>query len=155
MEACNIEGVYIERLKVIPDERGRLMEIMRSDSPMFERFGQVYMTTAYPGVVKGWHFHHKQADNMTVVRGMMKIVLYDDRGNSPTKYTVEEFFVGVHNPILLHIPAYVIHGFKCISTEEAIVINIPTEKYDYNKPDEYRIDPYNNLVPYKWDREDG
>jgi len=59
-----IEGVIIKKLKVIPDERGRLMEILRADDEMFERFGQVYLTTAYPGAVKGWHYHRKQSDNM-------------------------------------------------------------------------------------------
>lgn len=78
-----IEGVVVKKLRVIPDERGRLMEILRSDDEMFKSFGQVYMTTAYPGVVKGWHYHKKQQDNMAVLRGMMKIVLYDGRGRTP------------------------------------------------------------------------
>ena len=48
-----IEGVKVKKLKVIPDERGRLMEILRNDDECYEKFGQVYMTTNYPGVVKG------------------------------------------------------------------------------------------------------
>lgn len=67
-----IEGVKIKRLKVIPDARGRLMEILRSDDELFVKFGQVYMTAAYPGVVKGWHYHKKQTDNFAVIKGMMK-----------------------------------------------------------------------------------
>src|SRR5512133_3233174 len=116
-----IDGVMVKRLTVIADERGRLMEILRADDEMFSGFGQVYMTTAYPGVVKGWHYHKRQSDNMAVVRGMMKIVLYDSREGSKTAGEVDEFFAGVHNPILLHIPPFVFHGFKCISPEEAIV----------------------------------
>ena len=85
-----IEGVVVKNLRVIPDERGRLMEILRSDDPMFKAFGQVYMTTAYPGVVKGWHYHKKQEDNMAVLRGMMKIVLYDARSGSSTFGQVDE-----------------------------------------------------------------
>ena len=77
-----IDGVLVKKIKVIPDERGRLMEILRADDKAFEKFGQVYMTTAYPGVVKGLHYHKKQADNMAVVRGMMKIVLYDGANNA-------------------------------------------------------------------------
>lgn len=150
-----IKGVLVKKLRVIPDERGRLMEILRSDDEMFSRFGQVYMTTAYPGVVKGWHYHKRQSDNMAVVRGMMKIVLYDSRDNSPTKGEVNEFFAGEHNPILVHIPPLVFHGFKCISAEEAIVINTPTEKYDYQEPDEFRADPHTSDIPYDWDRRDG
>ena len=150
-----IDGVKIKQLKVIPDERGRLMEILRADDEMFLGFGQVYMTTAYPGVVKGWHYHKKQHDNMAVVKGMMKIVLYDGRPNSPTHGDVNEFFAGQYNPILIHIPPYVYHGFKCVSREEAIVVNTPTEVYEYTDPDEFRVDPHKNDIPYSWERKDG
>jgi len=151
-----IDGVKVKKLRVIPDERGRLSEILRSDDPeFFIKFGQVYITTAYPGVVKAWHYHKKQWDNMAVIHGMMKIVLYDPRENSPTKGEINEFFAGIHNPILIQIPPMVYHGFKCISEYEAIVINCPTELYNYENPDEYRIDPHNNDIPYDWSRRDG
>ena len=87
-----IEGVRVKKLKVIPDERGRLMEMLRADDDLFVKFGQVYMTTAYPGVVKGWHYHKKQIDNMVVIKGMMKVVLYDSRKDSKTRGEVNEFF---------------------------------------------------------------
>jgi dTDP-4-dehydrorhamnose 3,5-epimerase len=150
-----IEGVLIKKLKVIADERGRLMEMLRADDEMFTCFGQVYMTTAYPGAVKGWHYHKKQSDNMAVVRGMMKIVLYDSREGSKTFGEVNEFFAGVHNPILVHIPPLVFHGFKCISQEEAIVVNTPTDNYNYREPDEFRVHPHNSDIPYDWQRKDG
>jgi dTDP-4-dehydrorhamnose 3,5-epimerase len=150
-----IEGVKLKDLKVIPDERGRLMEILRADDELFEKFGQVYMTTAYPGVVKAWHYHKKQVDNMTVVRGMMKIALYDTREDSPTRGEVNEFFLGEHNPKLLQIPKLVYHGFKCIGAEEAVVINVPTETYNYERPDEYRLDPHRNEIPYDWGLKEG
>jgi len=150
-----IEGVGVKKLKVIPDERGRLMEILRVDDELFREFGQVYMTTGYPGAVKAWHYHKKQFDNMAVVKGMMKIVLYDGRKDSPTYGEINEFFVGEHNPVLLHIPPHVYHGFKCISLEEAVVINTPTHPYNYREPDEFRLHPHDNDIPYEWDRKDG
>lgn len=150
-----IEGVIVKKLRVIPDERGRLMEILRRDDEIFREFGQVYMTTAYPGVVKGWHYHKKQYDNMAVVKGMMKIVLYDSREDSGTYGEVNEIFAGEHNPVLVHIPPYVYHGFKCVSVEEAIVVNTPTEVYDYDDPDEFRVDPHDNDIPYDWNRKEG
>lgn len=150
-----IADVMIKKLKVIPDERGRLMEILRCDDEMFRNFGQVYMTTAYPGVVKGWHYHKKQFDNMSVIKGMMKIVLYDGRDASATQGEVNEIFAGEHNPVLVHIPPYVYHGFKCISTEEALVVNVPTEPYDYHEPDEFRLPPHDGSIPYQWERKDG
>jgi len=150
-----IHGVKVKQLKFIADERGKLMEVLRSDDPEFSKFGQVYMTTAYPGVVKGWHYHKIQTDNMAAVKGMFKLVLFDSRQDSPTHKEVNEFFMGEFNPILVQIPNMVIHGFKCISESEGIVINCPTEAYNRQNPDEYRTDPHSNDIPYKWQRKDG
>ncbi|MBM3200232.1 dTDP-4-dehydrorhamnose 3,5-epimerase [Candidatus Woesearchaeota archaeon] len=150
-----IHGVEVKELMSIPDERGRLMEVMRCDEKFFNKFGQVYITTAYPGVVKGWHYHKQQEDNMTVIKGMMKIVLYDGRKNSPTFGQVNEFFLGVHSPYLVKIPALVLHGFKCISEEESIVINVTSEPYNRKSPDEFRVHPHKNQIPYDWNRKDG
>lgn len=150
-----IDGVKIKRLKVIPDQRGRLMEILRSDDDIFTKFGQVYMTTAYPGVVKAWHYHKTQSDNVAVVHGTAQIALYDAREGSPTHREVNVFYAGVHNPILLHIPPLVYHGFKNIGTEEILIINTVTEPYRYDQPDEYRVDPYDNDIPHDWRARDG
>jgi len=150
-----IEGVRLKELKPVPDERGRVMEILRADDELFEKFGQVYMTTAYPGVVKAWHYHKLQTDNMTVIKGMMKVVLYDARKDSPTKGEVNEFFLGEHNFKLIQIPKMVYHGFKCMGQEEAIVINVPTQPYNHAHPDEYRVDPYQNEIPYDWRLKEG
>ncbi|MEI7728323.1 MAG: dTDP-4-dehydrorhamnose 3,5-epimerase family protein [Verrucomicrobiota bacterium] len=145
-----IEGVVVKNLKVIADERGRLMEILRCDDPDFVKFGQVYITTAYPGVVKAWHYHKQQIDNFAVVKGMIKLVLCDYREAGPTYKMVNEFFLGEHNPILVKIPNGVVHGFKGIGETEAIIVNTCTELYDYKAPDEYRIPPFENDIPYDW-----
>jgi len=145
-----IEGVKVKKLKVIPDDRGRLMEILRCDDVMFQKFGQVYMTTAYPGIVKAWHYHKIQTDNFTCVSGRMKFVLYDARKESPTNGNIDEFIIYLEDPKLVQIPPYVYHGFKCISEEEAIVINTITEPYNRENPDEYREDAYKNNIPYDW-----
>ena len=146
-----IEGVVLKPLRVIPDERGRLMEILRCDEPLFEKFGQVYMTTTYPGVIKAWHFHKKQDDNAAVVKGMLKIVLYDDREGSKTRGELTEFFLGEHNPALLHIPKGIYHGWKCIGLGEAIVVNCVTEPYNHDDPDEFRLPFDTDKIPYDWD----
>jgi dTDP-4-dehydrorhamnose 3,5-epimerase len=146
-----IEGVVFKKLRVIPDERGRLMEIFRNDDPEFRQFGQVYMTTNYPGVVKGWHYHNKQWDNVACVKGMIKLVLYDRRKESPTFGEIAEFFIGEHQPALITIPPEVCHGWKCISDVESLVVNVPSEVYNYEQPDENRL-PYNTPeIPYNWD----
>jgi dTDP-4-dehydrorhamnose 3,5-epimerase len=150
-----IDGVVTKKLTVRADERGRLMEMLRSDDEFFSEFGQVYLTSAYPGVVKAWHYHEHQVDHFTCVRGMMKVVLFDDRIDSPTRGAVNEFFIGDHNPMLVRIPAGVYHGFKCISEHEALIINVPTAVYRYDQPDEFRRDAHDPEIPYDWARRDG
>ena len=150
-----IEGVKTKKLRVIPDERGRLMEILRQDDSLYSKFGQVYMTTTYPGVVKAWHKHEKQADNIVCIQGTIKLALYDPREGFKTFKETNQFYIGIHNPMLIQIPAGVYHGWMCVSQEEAIMVNIPTEAYDYKNPDEQRLDPHENDIPYEWRRKDG
>ncbi|NQT46229.1 MAG: dTDP-4-dehydrorhamnose 3,5-epimerase family protein [Candidatus Omnitrophica bacterium] len=147
-----IEGVRVKNLKIIPDDRGRLMEILRDDDEVFVKFGQVYMTTAFPGIVKAWHYHKKQTDNFTCVKGRIRLVLYDARKDSSTYGEIGEFDLSLDDPILVQIPNMVYHGFKCISDEEAMVINTPTRSYDHKDPDEYRIDPCDKDIAYDWSR---
>lgn len=147
-----IKDVNVKKLKIVPDDRGRLMEILRSDDKAYKGFGQVYMTTAYPGVVKAWHWHAKQEDNFTCVQGKMRLALYDAREGSPTRGEINEFVVGPDDPMLITIPKMVYHGFKCVGDCEAIVINTVTLPYDHKQPDEYRIDPYDNDIKYDWKR---
>ena len=150
-----IQGVKTRQLKRIPDERGYLMEMFRSDWPEFEEFGQTYITAVYPGVVKGWHYHKLQDDNFICVSGMAKVVLYDGRKDSATFGEINEFFIGVLNPMLVQIPKGVYHGFKGISEELTLIVNIPTRTYNYSDPDEFRLPAHTNEIPYDWNRNDG
>ncbi|HXG87104.1 MAG TPA: dTDP-4-dehydrorhamnose 3,5-epimerase family protein [Vicinamibacterales bacterium] len=150
-----IDGVKVKSLRVIPDERGWLMEILRADeTDLFTKFGQVYISATYPGVVKAWHYHRVQTDNFVCMTGMVKLVLIDTREGSPTKGAVNEFFLGHEQRQLVQVPALVYHGWKCISPEMATVLNLPTEPYSYDQPDEYRLEPHGTL-PYDWTRQDG
>ena len=150
-----IDGVKVRTLRHIPDERGYLMEMLRSDWEEYEKFGQVYITAVYPGVVKGWHYHRIQTDHFICVHGMAKVVLYDGREGSPTHGEVNEFFMGQQNPVLLKIPPGVMHGFKGISPEMTLIVNVPTELYNYDQPDEYRLPAHTDEIPYDWSRKDG
>ena len=149
-----IHGVTVKDLKVIPDERGYVMEMLRADDPEFTRFGQAYVSATYPAVVKAWHYHKVQVDHFVCVAGMVKLVLIDTRDGSPTRGCVNEFFLGVQRPQRVKVPNLVYHGWKCISDGLALVINIPTIPYDYARPDEFRIEPHGTL-PYDWARKDG
>lgn len=150
-----IDGVKMRRLPAIPDERGVLTEILRSDDPEYPHFGQVYMTTTYPGAVKAWHFHAEQTDMICCVAGEIKLALYDDRDGSPTRGLVNEIFLGDSNRLLVKVPKGVYHGWKCVGDRAALIVNVPDRVYRYDAPDEQRLDPHENEIPYDWRRRDG
>ena len=145
-----IAGSSVRPLAVHPDERGRLFEILRSDDPDFVQFGQVYLTTAHPGVVKAWHRHQKQTDFFCLIREQARFALYDDRPDSPTVGQVDEILCDERTPQLIVIPNRVWHGFKNIGAGEVMCINCPTEPYNAAVPDEDRLDPFHDSIPYDW-----
>ncbi len=143
-----IEGIYVRPLRRIPDERGTIMHMLRADDPHFKQFGEIYFSTVYPGVIKGWHIHTRMTLNYAVIYGMIKLVLYDDREGSPTKGEVLELFLGQDNYCLVTIPPMVWNGFKGIGVEEAIVANCSTIPHD---PGEIELkNPFENNIPYDW-----
>lgn len=149
-----IEGVVVKKLKPITDDRGLLMEILRSDDSIFDRFGQCYITVVRPGIVKGWHYHKKQDDHFCCLKGVAKVVLYDGREKSKTYQEVNEFILSLETPLLVKIPPYVFHGFTAVGEEDAMILNVPTELYHYSEPDEYRESPFSAKIPYDWGRVD-
>ena len=109
------------KLKIIPDERGEIMHMLKSSDGHFSKFGEIYFATAYPGVIKGWHLHKTQEQNYCVLKGMIKLVIYDPRKDSPTYNKVQEIFLGEKNYSLVKIPPGLINGWKCIGNEKAIL----------------------------------
>ena len=146
-----IEGVTLKILNPILDERGYLQECFRSDWPVFKKFGQAYITAAFPNVVKAWHMHKIQTDNMVCVYGNAKLVLCDNRKESSTYRKINEFFFGEKNPLLVSVPPYIWHGFKAIGSKRIIVLNCPTELYNYDNPDEYRLAYDTEEIDYNWE----
>lgn len=148
-----IDGVAVRPLRRIPDERGTVMHMLRADDPHFERFGEIYFSTVYPGVVKGWHRHQRMTLNYAVVHGTVKLVLYDDRAGSKTRGELMELFVGDANYALVTVPPMVWNGFKGIATAPAIVANCATIPHDPTEIE--RLDPATPTIPYRWDARHG
>lgn len=149
-----IAGFAVKELNVIPDDRGRLFEVLRRDEPLFSAFGQAYVTTTMPGVVKAWHRHRLQTDHFCCLVGMIKLVLLDDRPGSPSEGRVEQVWLGEHKPRLVVVPPGVWHGWTCTSDREAMILNLASEPYDHTAPDEERLPPH-GVLPYDWQRRDG
>jgi dTDP-4-dehydrorhamnose 3,5-epimerase len=143
-----IAGVTITPLRRIPDERGAVMHMLRDDSEVFERFGEIYFSLVYPGVIKGWHRHREMTLNYAVPVGMIKLVCFDDRPDSPTRGNLLEAHVGELNYVLVTIPPLVWNGFKGEGTTSALVANCGTV---HHSPDEIeRLDPFSDHVGYDW-----
>lgn len=148
-----IEGLAVHPLQQIPDERGKVMHMLRSDDPWFQKFGEIYFSVAYPGAIKAWHLHKKMTLNYAVVSGMIKLVVFDDREGSQTRGKLQEIFTGEDNYCLVTIPPFVWNGFKAIGVKPAIVANCATEPHD---PEEIvRMDPFTDRVPYRWELRNG
>ena len=144
-----IKNLIITPLKKIPDERGSIMHMLRSDAPHFIKFGEIYFSTAYPGVIKGWHEHTKQIQNYAVISGMIKLVLFDNRKDSDTYEELQELFIGDENYCLVTIPTGIIMGYKCISQTECILANCSTLSHDPKEMKSY--DPLNfEKIKYDW-----
>ncbi len=144
-----IDGVLIHPLRQISDERGKILHMLKSTDPHFEQFGEIYFSMVYPGIVKGWHRHSRMTLNYAGVIGMIKLVLYDDRPNSPTRSQFQEIFIGESNYCLVKIPPMVWNGFKGIGTTPAIVANCATIPHDPAEME--RLDPHSDRIPYNWD----
>ncbi|MGO8807704.1 MAG: dTDP-4-dehydrorhamnose 3,5-epimerase family protein [Candidatus Bathyarchaeia archaeon] len=148
-----IDGVIVKQLTKIPDERGCIFHMLRCDDELFEKFGEIYFSTAYPGIIKGWHLHKEMILNYAVIRGMIKLVLYDDRKKSATKGNLMELFIGEQNYCLVKIPPGIWNGFKCISLEPAVVANCASIPHDTEEIE--RISPFSDKIPYNWSLKHG
>ncbi|OYT72664.1 MAG: dTDP-4-dehydrorhamnose 3,5-epimerase [Chloracidobacterium sp. CP2_5A] len=148
-----IEGVAVRPLRQIPDERGKIMHMLRADAPHFERFGEIYFSCVYPGAIKAWHIHKAMTLNYAVIVGRIKLVLYDDREGSPTRGELMELFVGDGNYALITVPPLVWNGFKGVGTETAIVANCATLPHDPAEIE--RMEPFTDRIPYRWDIKHG
>ena len=143
-----VEGVQIVPLLQIPDERGKVMRMLRHTDPQFREFGEVYFSVVLPGAIKGWHLHRRMTINYAVPYGRIKLVLYDSRSDSPTKGELMELFIGEQNYCLVQIPPGITNGYKAYGDKMAILANCATMPHDRNEL--IYIDPFNNDIPYDW-----
>jgi len=143
-----IEGVQVIPLRRIPDERGTIYHMLKRTDPHFIEFGEIYFSTIYPGVVKGWHKHREMTLNYACVFGRVKLALYDEREGSPTRGTLMEVFLGPDNYSLVVIPPDVWNGHKGMSDPFAMIANCCTHPHDPARS--VRLDPFDNPIPYDW-----
>ncbi|MFH1412736.1 MAG: dTDP-4-dehydrorhamnose 3,5-epimerase family protein [bacterium] len=132
-----INGVIIKNLEKYSDHRGWLSEIYRSDELDYIP-AMAYVSVTKPGVIRGPHEHKEQSDCFVFMGpGEFELYLWDRRDYSPTNGEHVKITAGENKPIMVIVPPGVIHGYKCISENEAYCINFPNRLYKgKNKEDE-------------------
>ncbi len=143
-----IQGIVVSPRRVIADDRGKVLHHLKATDPEFEKFGEIYFSTIYPGVVKGWHLHREMIINYAVPHGMIKLVCYDDRDGSPTKGEFNEFYLGTDHHVLVKVPPFIWNGFTCVGNTPAIVANCASIPHDPQEIE--RLDPHHSHIKYDW-----
>jgi dTDP-4-dehydrorhamnose 3,5-epimerase len=143
-----ISGVTVAGLKRFPDKRGVVMPIMKATDPAFTGFAEVYCSSIYPGKVKGWHMSENTTVHYVVVKGMIRLVLYDERTHSETRGVIQEIHIGEHNYVRVSIPPGIWRGFQCLGNETALLCDVIDTPPDENIG--HRMDCEDSHIPYAW-----
>jgi dTDP-4-dehydrorhamnose 3,5-epimerase len=146
----SIHQVLIVPLRKIGNQRGHLMEVQCQHDSHHPGFGQAYITATLPGVVKAWYRHHRQIDQIAIVKGKVIVVLYDTRDTSPTQEILQEILLDEGSPKLVQIPPGIWHGFKALAEEPSLLLHLNTIPFDFANPDEDRLAPDHPSIPYCW-----
>ena len=143
-----IEGVKITKLKQLVDERGKIMHMLRNDSPIFDKFGEIYFSTINPGYIKAWHLHKEATLNYVCIKGKVNLVLYDDRNKSKSAGVYQNFLLSPNHYLLITIPPYIWNGFKGLDSSESIIANCLD--LPHNEKEMVRKDPNDKYFKYDW-----
>lgn len=145
-----IDGVVIEPLKQIIDERGKVLHMLRADSPLFTRFGEIYFSVVNPGIVKAWKKHLRMTQHLAVPVGKIKVIIYDNRKNSPTFGKIDILEIGEDNYYLVKIPPMLWYGFQGLSVIPALIANCTDIPHDPEESE--RLDVFDKKIPYNWNQ---
>ena len=142
-----IDGVRVHEVVHVPKNAGFLTEVVRGEWLDNARIDQVFQVVLDAGAISAWHAHEFTTDRIFVSHGMMRIVLYDNRADSPTRGLVNEFRFGTVRPALVVVPPRVWHGLHNTSPGTSIVLNLVDQAYDYENPDHWRIPHGDPRIP--------
>ena len=143
-----IHDVKITPLKILSDSRGSVMHMMRNDSKVFESFGEIYFSTIFKDSIKAWHLHKESTLNYVCIKGAVKLVLFDERPESPTKGKYQEINLSPKNYFLVTIPPNIWNGFKGLHEPESIIANCLS--LPHNEKEMVRKNHSDQKFNYKW-----
>lgn len=144
----SIDGVTLRALKTFADHRGKLLTMVREDTPGFTRFAEAYFSCINAGVTKGWKLHREMTQLISCPVGMVKVVLFDGREAAATRGQVMECELGAANYQLLRIPPGVWYAIRAVSPEQAMIANVTDMVHDNQEVRELPLDTAE--IPYRW-----
>jgi dTDP-4-dehydrorhamnose 3,5-epimerase len=146
-----IAGVDLYPLHVIADHRGAVLHMLRADSPAFDLFGEIYFSEAVPGAVKAWKRHRRMTQRFAVPVGRMRLVIYDDRGNSSTKGRCQLIELGRPDAyVLVVVPPLLWYGFAAMGDGSALMANCANLPHDPTESEHLDLASAVGRIPYVW-----
>lgn len=143
-----IQGVKIIKKKVLSDDRGKILHMLKKTDKEFIKFGEIYFSFVFPKKIKAWHIHKKMTLNYVAIFGRIKLVLFDDRKNSKSNGVIEEILLSNKNHFLISIPPKIWNGFCSANNKLAILANCSNIPHD--KKEILRINYNDPKIPYNW-----
>ncbi len=144
--AAAIEGVWTNALKKRRSDNGFFMEVARFTDGGFENLPvpfelrQLSVSRAEPGRVNAFHIHPNEPQNelWTVLEGQLKVWLIDLRAGSVTEGNRRAVILSGEEPVQLHIPAGVAHGYQA-GPAGALLLYGMDQQFNLDKPNEGRL----------------
>jgi len=147
-----INGVVHKEVRNVIKDNGYLTEMFRPEWFENTAIGQVFRVSLQPGAISAWHVHEETTDRLSIILGVVKVVLYDARPDSPTAGMINEFKLSENRPGTIFIPPGVWHGVQNIHYQGSAIINMVDKAYKYENPDHLRI-PFNDpQIPYTFEK---
>lgn len=146
-----VSGVRVRPLRIFEDERGAVLHMLRSDSPEFDHFGEIYFSEVRPGVVKAWKRHLRMTQRFAVPAGRMRLVIHDDRQGSATTGATMTIELGRPDAyVLVTVPPLVWYGFAALGDQPALMANCSNLPHDPAEAEQ--LDPVAaaGRIPYVW-----
>jgi dTDP-4-dehydrorhamnose 3,5-epimerase len=126
----NIIGLKIYKKRIIRDDRGFVMHMIRAELPIFNGlFGEVYFSQVRPDVTKGWKLHREFIQRLQVIQGKIKFEFVDSRESLALTASKFEIEVSSEQPVLIIIPPNVWYSFKNIGVDNALIANCASHPF--------------------------
>jgi dTDP-4-dehydrorhamnose 3,5-epimerase len=124
-------------------QNGVFVPVWRDWDKEYEKEPQmVYVTTCFPGEVKGPHLHKERWSYLTVLKGKVVFIVKIDQ-------EFREYIIDESKPQTIVIPAGIPQAHINLANEDAIVINLCNPAWHPERQDNYTTD-YGDYDFSKW-----